>query len=396
VQRVASLCIGVSAVFLIVVAIMLNSPALFYMATSFIALLGACRLQAHWSVKALRFDRIAPGSVRVGEMVTVEIVVWSERQVKRPLVTVRDNFPSRMPVAHLSPSLPIAPAFEQPIRTQYQFRPLRRGRYRWSGVTVYGTDALGQITAHRVYETAPAEIVVLPAPIPASVDLPASLGWGISEAESGQARGAGLEPRGVREYAQGDSLRHVHWRSTARRGTLLVKEFEAGSHSAAAILLQRSKGSDVGKGMFTSLDLMCGHAVFLAEQFQRQGSAIVFPGLEDPRRVKASWERMEEVAHLLAAVEDGSSGSLAKDLLDALETLPHGTAIFLMATVLEPDLAGAVQRAHARGYTVVPLLYDAAEFDPQRATDSAAQPQFIGALRGAGGAPMVMPTGVAG
>lgn len=33
--------------------------------------------------------------------------------------------------------------------------------------------------------------------------------------------------RSIREYRQGDSLRHVHWRTTARRGQLLVREYDS-------------------------------------------------------------------------------------------------------------------------------------------------------------------------
>ena len=88
--------------------------------------------------------------------------------------------------------------------------------------------------------------------------LPAAAGWGISEAESGQTRGAGLEPRGVRAYSAGDSLRHVHWRSSAKTGQLLVKEFEAGTHAAAAFLIQRKDGTEIGEGAATSLETMCG------------------------------------------------------------------------------------------------------------------------------------------
>lgn len=38
-------------------------------------------------------------------------------------------------------------------------------------------------------------------------------------------RGAGPEIIGVREHSRGDPLRAVHWRSTARRGELVVREF---------------------------------------------------------------------------------------------------------------------------------------------------------------------------
>ena len=38
--------------------------------------------------------------------------------------------------------------------------------------------------------------------------------------------GGGTEIFGVREYRPGDTLRRIHWRSTARRGELIVREFE--------------------------------------------------------------------------------------------------------------------------------------------------------------------------
>jgi uncharacterized protein (DUF58 family) len=38
--------------------------------------------------------------------------------------------------------------------------------------------------------------------------------------------GSGTEIFGVREYRPGDPLRRIHWRSTARRGELIVREFE--------------------------------------------------------------------------------------------------------------------------------------------------------------------------
>src|SRR5688572_24891008 len=132
-RNVAGTALATAALFLTMVAVMLNSGALFYMGTALIATIGACRLQAWLSVRALRFERVAPESVKVGDLVTVQITVWSERKIRRPLVTVVDSLPTRLLRTDLSPSLPIAPAYDLPIRTQYQFRPLKRGRYRWTG-----------------------------------------------------------------------------------------------------------------------------------------------------------------------------------------------------------------------------------------------------------------------
>ncbi|HWA82139.1 MAG TPA: DUF58 domain-containing protein, partial [Fimbriimonadaceae bacterium] len=257
-RRLASLGLSTSAVFLAVVAVMLNSPNLFYMGTALVCTIAACRLQAWLSVRGLRFERVAPDSVSIGDLVTVEITVWSEHRIRRPLITVWDNLPPRLLYTDRSPSFPVAPAHDAGIRTHYSFRPMRRGKFRWSGLQAVGTDALGLITMDREYKTNVAELTVLPVPIPVSVELPMASGWGISEAESGQSRGAGLEPRGVRQYQYGDSLRHVHWRSSARSGQLLVKEFEAGSYASVAFMIQRTNGTEIGEGGETSLELMCG------------------------------------------------------------------------------------------------------------------------------------------
>jgi uncharacterized protein (DUF58 family) len=391
-RNVAGLAITLSAAFMAVVAVMLDAPSMFYMGTALIATIGSCRLQSWLAVRGLRFERVAPESARVGDLVTVEITCWSERRIRRPLVSVYDKLPPRMLIGGRSPSLPIAPAYDLPVRTQYQFRPLKRGRYRWSGVIVEGTDALGLVTRTREYDTAMAETTVLPRPIPVSIEMPTAAGWGISEAESGQTRGAGIEPRGVREYVHGDSLRHVHWRSTAKTGRLLVKEFEAGTHAAAAFVIQATEGSEVGEGANTSLELMVGHAVFLAEQFLRQGARVEFPGLEERGSHHSVHERTNEIYEVLAGVQAESSTPVSAQVAGAADELPPGSVLFVMLAVSDPELPTTLATLQQRGTRVVPLLYDADAFRNRRKVPSATQPDFVRALRGVGAHPIVMPT----
>lgn len=372
---------------------MVNSPALFYMGTGLIATLGACRLQAWLACKALRFERVTPESVHVGELVTVEIQVWSERKIRRPLITIFDKLPSRLPVTGVTPSLPIAPAYDFPIRTLYQFRPGKSGKYRWTGLTVVGTDALGLVAHSKEYTTPPAEMTVLPRPIPVHIDLPVASGWGISEAQSGSIRGAGLEPWGVRNYVYGDSLRHVHWPSTARTGQLLVKEFESGAHSAAAFLLQNTKGSDVGTGADSSLEVMKGHTVFLAENFLRQGARVELPSLDRKPSHGSHQERLNEIYEDLAGVEADSDRNVSEIALAEGMRLSPGSILFVLLTIADDGMPGTVGSLGAKGVSIVPMLYDAKAFDAGTKHRSATEPAYVRELRAAGASPILMPSG---
>ena len=49
--------------------------------------------------------------------------------------------------------------------------------------------------------------------------------------------GAGNEMFGIREFRPGDSLRRIHWRSSARHGELVVREYEPPGMRTVAILL---------------------------------------------------------------------------------------------------------------------------------------------------------------
>lgn len=374
-----------------VVAVMLDAPAMFYMATALIVTILTSRFQAILAVRGLRFDRVAPESAQVGELVTVEITCWSEQKLKRPLITIWDNLPPRMIIGGRGPSLPIAPAYDIPVRTQYQFRPLKRGRYRWSGLSVRGTDALGLVTRTREYGTTVAEMTVLPRPIPVSIELPTATGWGISEAESGQTRGAGIEPRGIREYSHGDSLRHVHWRSTARAGRLLVKEFEAGTHAAASFIIQQTSGTEIGEGAQTTLELMVGNALFMAEQFLRQGARVSFPGLEDHASHNSAHERANEIYETLAGVNADRKDPVSTQVMVAAEQMASGSIIFVMLAVADPQLPEVLITLQSRGTRLIPLLYNSDEFKTRNHPVSATRPEYVSDLRAAGALPIVMP-----
>src|SRR5205814_3541172 len=60
-------------------------------------------------------------------------------------------------------------------------------------------------------------------------------------------RPSGFDLHSVREYEQGESLRMVHWRSTAKRAQLMVKELEDSPRDEVAVVLDADPGAVVGE-----------------------------------------------------------------------------------------------------------------------------------------------------
>jgi hypothetical protein len=119
---------------------------------------------------------------------------------------------------------PVSPNGE--IEVYVEVLPLRRGILHFTGVTLARPDPLGLFRAFS--RTAlPQTALILPKryPLP-PIALPGALRY----QEGGVALAANVgrseEFVALREYRHGDPLRHIHWRSWAKTGKPIVKEFE--------------------------------------------------------------------------------------------------------------------------------------------------------------------------
>jgi uncharacterized protein (DUF58 family) len=119
-------------------------------------------------------------------------------------------------------------------------------------------------------------------------------------------RPSGFDLHSVREYEQGESLRKVHWKSTARRGQLMVKELEDAPRDEIAVILD----ADASAVVEDSFDV----------QVRAAGSIL---------RAHASHSRRAVLAVNSAARPTARVTSLDGDWLAALaalaEAAPDGT-----------------------------------------------------------------------
>lgn len=324
-----------ASAFLAVVAIMVYSPALFYMGTALIATIVAAKLQARYSVRKLRLVRAAPAMVRQGEIVPVTFEIESESKLSRPLLLLEDQLPPSLKHEWIQHALPVAPSYKAPVLVQYQFRPLRRGLYRWNQVQVFGTDALGLASTELQYDAGETSLRVLPTPVPFDLDLNLVSGQGYEESAPKRLLSSSLDTRGVREYVPGDSVRHIHWASSARVGRVMVKDFDSYASSRATILLQRQR--DLGLTQ-SQMDTMVGHAAFLVEKLLPIASVIQ---LNDPVQEGTATDRSLPYLSWLADVQPTSPDTLAQEVRRVSHT-DHGR-VFLLVAAPDPELVGAIR-----------------------------------------------------
>jgi uncharacterized protein (DUF58 family) len=115
---------------------------------------------------------------------------------------------------------------KQEAEMPMELTPLRRGVLRFKGVTFARPDPLGLIRA-LARTAAPQTVLVLPRryPLP-PVALPGTAKYQEGGVAFASNVGQSDEFVALRDYRHGDPLRHIHWRSWARAGKPVVKEFE--------------------------------------------------------------------------------------------------------------------------------------------------------------------------
>lgn len=104
--------------------------------------------------------------------------------------------------------------------------PARRGRLRLTGLTVARIDPLGLFRA-QVHQPQEQSALILPKryPVP-RLALPGRRRYQQGGVALSSAVGDSQEFVSLRDYRAGDPLRRVHWKSWARTGKLIVKEYQ--------------------------------------------------------------------------------------------------------------------------------------------------------------------------
>jgi uncharacterized protein (DUF58 family) len=242
---------------------------------------------------------------------------------------------------------------------RYVLHAVPRGRYVLSETRVVVEDPFGLARAERPLD-GEAALVVYPRLV--ELDQLFSERGGVSPGGAAGRllvrRPAGVELHSVREYQEGESLRAVHWPSTAKRARLMVKDLEDAPRDELVVLLDARAGAVVGSS-FDSQVRAAGSILQLYARRGRRASLVVTSTPSRRQRVRSHEGDWRLALELLAEAEPTGRETLATAVGEETQT----SDLAVVTARLDSALVATLQRL-APGRRLTLVYVDAATFAP--------------------------------
>lgn len=306
-------------------------------------------------IKGLVLTRRHPSYVFAGEVLAVEFQLENRRRWSDALAMV-----AQQDLAPVEPSPPGARELQmktffprvpgrQVGREVWRTNQTTRGRYRFRPAELVTRSPFG-LLERRLSVPTTGSLIVYPA-----------IGvltrrWKLLHREATDARRGRRHDRsaqqqeyhGLRDYRPGDSPRWIHWRTTARLGVPMVKEFEQQSEQDLAILLDpwvaRTRGGDAGSDVLEEAIRFV--ATVCCDACRNQGRRLLLGWTGNSPSVvhgPASTKLLHQMLESLALMKPTSEGTLAA-LLDRLPPATLREAILVIVSTRRIDLMAELER----------------------------------------------------
>ena len=287
---------------------------------------------------ALRLHRPATGAVRTGQPTETRLELHNDgSRILHALV--RDAWQPSAGATDDRHRVRLAPGEHTVLHTP--LRPERRGDLRAVGVTVRSTGPLRLVARQRTVEV-PGSVRSLP-PFESRKHLPSRLAR-LRELDGRSAvrvRGQGTEFDSLREYVDGDDVRSIDWRASARNRSVVVRTWQPERDRRVVLVLDTSRTSAGRVDDVPRLDSAMDAALLLAALAARAGDRVDF--LAGDRRVRArlrSGGARDVAATLQEAMTELEPAFVEADwntLAAAVQGLGRQRALVVLLTPLEPS-----------------------------------------------------------
>ena len=232
----------------------------------------------------------------------------------------------------------------------YQIRADTRGKFTIGPLRIRVADSFGLVEIGRSFSSV-STLTVTPKIIPLS--RPSLGGNWLGDGDRGKRTMAasGEDDIAPRAYRDGDGLRRVHWRSTARYGELMVRREEQHWRNTASLFLDTRRAAHTGSGPASSFELAVSAAASIGVHLTGEGyeARLVTDTGEIPRQ-----DTFQDTLLDTLAVIAASRGTSMREGIAALAA--GGGQIVAILGMLPADQARQLAAARRGGAPAVALL----------------------------------------
>ncbi len=357
---------------LVYVGLLSNSTVLLALAVLVFGAGGVSRLWARVALEEVLYRRdLSETRTFVGEMIELDVHLSNEKFIPVPWVEVRELVPQEMIVldGHTRASgMPRLSALfrntslrrHEKLKWPLQLFTTKRGYFHIGPTKLRSGDLFGFFPAEREFVKRDA-ITVYPKTYP----LPE---LGLKSARPFGERAGGkrifedpMRVIGVRDYAQGDPLKRVDWKATARLGRLQSRLYEPSHEQSVIVALNITTMEHTWEGFDpVLLERSVSVAASVARGVLEQNSAVglvvngSYPEADRPLRLPSNRrpDQLSDILGMLAMVQPVIPSRLSEELESHEHTLPAGATIVVVAALMPDDLVATLQRLRSEGYAL--------------------------------------------
>ncbi|MFL8986790.1 DUF58 domain-containing protein [Pseudomonas sp. QLc11A] len=219
-----------------------------------------------------RLSREIPGSLALGRWSEVQLIL--EHDFSQPLsVQIFDHVPLGLDFEHLPLTVELQPG--QHSRIDYRLRPLKRGHFSFEHCEIKLPSPLGLWSDKRILDVADHTRVYPDFARLYGGQLLAVDNW-LSQlgVRQRQRRGLGLEFHQLREFREGDSLRQIDWKATARQRSPIAREYQDERDQQIIFMLDCGRHMRSQDGELSHFDHALNACLLLSYVALRQGDAV--------------------------------------------------------------------------------------------------------------------------
>ncbi|MCW2803818.1 MAG: hypothetical protein JWN06_2035 [Propionibacteriaceae bacterium] len=225
---------------------------------------------------------VEPAQVPLGSPMHGRIILGQDGRLPAGILMLEDSVPAEL--GNRPRFLVDKADLSWRREVQYPLLGRVRGRFRTGPLMVRTTDPFGLVRLDRQF-VATSEVLVTPEIVPLPVMRTAGGAGSTGEARPHRIGVVGQDDALVREYRQGDDVRRIHWRSTARWGDLMVRREEQALDPSASILLDSRSTAHAGRGINNSMEWAISAAASIAIHFLDDGFGIEIYEAEGPMHI---------------------------------------------------------------------------------------------------------------